>query len=481
MKKATICLFAIVAVLSACNKQDELRSKTSITVEIDNMATKTDLAGTVNIMWSAGDEISVTTTTGFKTFALEGAGGSNTGTFSIAEDVEVSTSALSFYPASMFPNWQGDEKCHVTLPDNYTWTASGIQAPMYAWLNQSWDKFALLTSVLKVDIYNIPATADKLVFTTKNEKVSGDFAFNSACLTNETPAASGKTITIGFTAGEASTRSFYIPIPQGTYTAGASIQIMNGETELLKKTIPSSITIAASSITYLPPINCVASGSLTNVWTGSHDVQHYSSTTFASGGITCSKGGILRFTFSLDNTVGGESNTYWQLWFGYNTPWTEILTFGIPSGISQCDLILDETQAANLTSHTEWAISGHGVTLTQVDYIPAKAETILWTGSVDFGNWANNFNEAGLNSAAIWSNLSTGKQLSIYYTPSASSGELHIKTASGWTDITGLSTNTASGSNHITFTLTSTQVEAIQTAGIVMQGSNITITKVTLR
>lgn len=470
----------------ACNKASEeaipVQKKTTINVGIDLPQTKTELTGNVNILWSSDDKISVDTESGIKTFTLESGDGTDSGTFAINEDVTVKSGATSFYPAAMSPMWNSvDKKWHVNLPASYEWAEDQIQAPMYAWLNGSYNYFRLLTSVLKVDIYNIPATADKLVFTTKGEKVSGDFAFNGACLTNET-SVSGRTITIGFTAGEASTRSFYIPIPQGTYTADASIQIMNGETELLKKTIPSSITIAASSITYLPPINCVASGALTNVWKGSHDVQHYSSTTFASGGITCSKGGILRFTFSLDNTVGGESNTYWQLWFGYNTPWTEILTFGIPSGISQCDLILDETQAANLTSHTEWGISGHGVTLTQVDYIPAKAETILWTGSVDFGDWKNSFNEAGLNSAAIWSNLSTGKQLSIYYTPSASSGELHIKTAaSGWTDITGLSTNTASGSNHITFTLTSTQVEAIQTAGIVMQGSNITITKITLR
>lgn len=484
MKKTVFYISLATLALAACQKTQDVpatqKGVTTLTFGIDNEATKTDLAGTVNILWSAGDKIAVETASdGVKEFTLIGEGGTASGTFATDKEVTAKPGGTAFYPSDLNPAYITDA-WHVELPDSYSWNENGIQAPMYAWLNGGYNYFRLLTSVLKVDVYNIPPTADKLVFTTFAEAVSGDFTFAGDCLSKKADSGSNKSITISFTAGEKTTRTFFIPVPHGTYTAGATFVLKNSSNEaVVTKTAPA-LSVGKQKITFLPAINCTAAGVSTEIFKGSHDVANWSGTAFAHG-TTFTAGDILRFTFSLDETVGGTPAGYWQLWLGYNTPWTEILTFGIPAGITTMDLILSSEQAASLNAHAEMAISGYAVTVTKIEKVPAQAETILWSGSVDFGDWANSFNEAGLNSAAIWSNLSTGKQLSIYYTPSASSGELHIKTASGWTDITGLSTNTASGSNHITFTLTSTQVEAIQAAGIVMQGSNITITKITLK
>ena len=480
MKRNVFFMIIAVAVVSACQKENKANENPTTMLEfgIESPLTKTDLAGTVNIRWTSGDKISVDTESGMQEFTLVGAGGSASGTFAADGTLSVNTSATAFYPSTMSPNYT--DSWHVNLPDSYNWTENGIQAPMYAWINGAYNYFKLLTSVIKVDVYNIPSTASKLEFTSASEQVSGDYAFSSDAIAVVT-SAGNKTITINFTAGESTFKTFFIPVPYGTYPAGATIKLKDSsDNELVTKTTPSAITVAKQSIAFFPAVNCTSTSAGTVLFSGSHDVASWSSNVF-SHSASFAEGDILRFTFSLDETVGGSAATYWQLQLGYNNPWTEVVTFGIPSGVTSCDMILTSAQADAFNTHSEMYISGYAVTVTNIELVHPEAETVLWTGSVDFGNWAESFNEAGMNSSALWANITTGKKLSVYYTTTADSGQLYIKSASGWNDISGLCTNIPSNSNHISFTLTEEQVTSVKTAGIVMQGSNLSITKVTIK
>lgn len=500
MKKLVYTLLAAVFFVPACQKvsketlSDETPSKdvkTSITVGIEASSTKTDLSGTVDFVWAAGDAISIDTeASGYKTFTLEGAGGVSKGTFSINEDVTIRSGddgAQAFYPATLNPTWNGeDSKTHVTLPASYTWADQSVKAPMYAWLNKTspWDYFSLMTSVIKVDIYNIPAAASKLVFTSAGEVVSGDFAFPYDCI----PVVTGtenKTITINFTAGEETNRTFFIPVPYGTYSAGATFVLKNSSDEaLVSKTAPA-ITVAKASIAYFPAINCDAV-SVTNIITDALDCSAWGNWNQKNGLSLGSvkAGDRLRF-----NVTELTADSYWQLkpqYAGEGWAWTlfEGVNYGLTSGQTSLDVIVNDAMVAAFKERPSLTVQGYNVTVNSVQHIP-QTEVVLWKGSHDLGDWDNCFDVNGLNSAAMWSNLKAGKELAIYFnegtSPDINYCQFFIQKKTGGDTI--LSFN--GGNNHnqtvYTYTLTADQVTAIKESGIVIWGKRIVINKITLR
>lgn len=494
MKKLFVILAAAAVLTPACNKVSRetvpSQKKTTLSVGIDNSLTKTQLSGTIDLFWTAGDAILVTVSdNSYKTFTLEGAGGSASGTFSINEEVTIKSGkngSQSFYPETLNPTYNSvEDKTHVVLPDTYTWTEAGVKAPMYGWLNKDepWDYLKLLTSVIKIDIYNIPATASKLVFTAAAETVSGDFIFPYDCI----PVKSGdsnKSITINFTAGEASMRSFCIPVPYGTYSAGATFVLKNSsDVALVTKTAPA-ITVGKESISYFPAIDCGASAPVT-VCSGPYDCTAWANWN-QEWGLDLSSlqpGDRLRY-----NVTEESGDSYWQLKMLYHngSDWVVFAEVGLYSGQTVMDYVLSAAEAAAISASPALAVQGYNVTVNNIQIVPNPAESVLWTGSHSLGEWDNAFDVSGLNSAGFWSNLKAGKQLTVYFYESALPDiaycQFFIEKKSDQSSITGLEYNLGLlHQNVYSFTLTAAQVTAIMESGIVIHGKKITITKITLR
>lgn len=493
MKKTLFVLAVAATVISACNKEPEAvvpsSHKTSVTVGIVDPATKTQLAGTVELLWSAGDAILIQDENyQYKTFTLEGAGGTANGTFSINEEVTIMggvNGAQSFYPETLNPTYL-DESTHVTLPDTYTWSEAGVKAPMYAWLNKTepWDYFKMMTSVIKLDVYNIPAEACKLVFTANGQVVSGDYVFPYDCI----PVVSGtsnNSITITFTAGGKTNRTFFIPVPHGSYSAGATFELKNSsDVQLAKKTAPA-ISVAKESISYFPAIN-FGSSSITTIWEGPIDCSAWSNWNdkWDLDLSSLKEGDCIRYNVTLD----GEKE-YWQITPQYYTSdWVQLVgLFKFYEGQTCLDVPLTAEMAEAMKTSNGMSVQGINVTISSVQIVPQQPEMVLWKGSHSLGNWDNTLIAAGLNSKSMWSGLATGKTLSVYFKDSDTLVDnycqFHIKNASSFADITGLTFGVGEESNQTVrrFVLTADQVSAIQDKGILIQGKNLDITKITLR
>lgn len=483
MKKMMILATAIAAMaLAGCQKEQQApvqEKSTTLHFGLGD-ATKATHTAAVQLLWAEGDDISVDTPLGFKTFDLVSGEGTASGTFQINETVTVNENATAVYPAALAPSWS-DDKLKMTLPDSYAWTAHGVQAPMISWVNNAYPYFHLLGALIKLDVYNVPETATKLVFTTDGQNVSGDFVMNGSKAI-ETSAGTNNTVTITFAAGTASNMTFFVPVPAGTYTnCTFSLQ---STSEALKTVKAASITVAKDQLFFAPALNCDGAAATTLV-SDALDCTDWKNWNQKDGlALTTVKAGDrLRFH------VTEGSSEYWQLKPCYadaDWHWIEMSVFGLTSGQTVLDVVLDEDAAAAFRARNSIVVQGFKVTVNSIQLIPQK-EQVLWEGSHSLGDWDNAFNYQGLNSASFWSGLKAGKELTIYFTESALPDinycQFFIQKGSGWTNIDGLSFNAGINLNQtvVSFPLTAAQVTAIKESGIVICGRKITITKITLR
>lgn len=484
MKKTMIFATAIAAmVLAGCQKEQQQapvqEEYTTLQFGLGD-ATKTTHTAAVQLVWAEGDAISVDTPSGFKTFSLISGEGTASGTFRINETVTVNENATAIYPAALAPAWS-DDKLQLTLPDSFAWSAHSVQAPMISWVNNAYPYFHLLGGLIKLDVYNVPSSATKLVFTTDGQNVSGDFVMNGSSAI-ETSAGTNNTVTITFTAGTAANMTFFVPVPAGTYTNCTFS--LKSDSEALKTVKAASITVAKDQLYFAPALNCDGSAAVTLV-SDALDCTSWSNWNQKNGlALTTVKAGDrLRF-----NVTEGSSE-YWQLkplYADAEWNWIEMPVFGLTSGQTVLDVVLDEDAAAAFRARNSLVVQGFAVTVNSIQLIPQK-EQVLWEGSHSLGDWDNAFNVTGLNSAAFWSGLKAGKELTVYFTESATPAidycQFFIQKGSGWTSIDGLSFNGGIGLNQtvVSFPLNAAQVTAIQDGGIVINGKKITITKITLR
>lgn len=483
---AIAVFFAVSCEIENDNQINQVEDDvTTITLGIDSGATKTNLQGTVNLVWSAGDELSVDTkTVGQKTFTLQGVGGTSSGVFSCPGTFSLGDACTTFYPASLAPSYH-DDNWYVTLPSAIDWSEDGVKAPMYGWINKSvdpYDYMVMMTGVLKLDVYNIPATATKLVYTTQDQKVSGEFVFDSPFYLSTSADAVNKSITVSFPAGE-SMRSFFIPVPAGTYTAGSTIELYDDtDTRLVKRTAPA-LSVNAGTIKYLPAINCESAGSSSNVYSNlsGFDVANWAYTGIDYDFSGAKEGDLIKFTVTLDAKVEETTCTYWQINISNNIEgWPKLFAFDIPSGSTEYYFRLNSTVAEAMRSVTSIVLSGYGVTVSSIDIIPAAAEMVIWKGSKSCGSSGDNLLAEGLTGTAFWSSLSAGKIMTVYYTIDDSGG--YISYCTNYPTWSNMSTfNPSADTNAIALKLSSDNVTAIKANGLAIQGKNVTFSKITLR
>ena len=513
MKKNLILAAAVAAMaLAACSKDYVAApvpsSGTDLVLGIDNPATRTDVSGTISLGWTEGDVIKVWTGDKFEEMTLTDGSGTTKATFHSDTEFTIPESAFAVYGAEA-----GDYGNTVTLPDSYVWKEGFFGAPMCGWINQGSDYISMVGGVIKLDIEDIPASAGRLLFTADGQQVSGEFTQSSGAVATVS-SATGNTISIDFSAAPAaSKRTFYVPVPTGTYH-GFKVELQNtAGTALVTRTVSANVTVAKSVVVFAPAFSCSNSSAVV-AWEGSIALDWYADHRIripASFFETLSAGDKLVLYYSQDEW--GQAQIMYGDWSGvvyddgevsFDKTFVPTDLYGWSLGDKCSTLTLSQDILDNISAKTNWVdeepgigiiIQGSGLTFTKIEIGATPVpETVLWTGSHflgEAGDWSDSvaLNADGLNSASFWSGLKAGKVLTFYYTENPQPGwvNLYVKsTASGWPSISGameygVGLISGSASSSISHELTQDEVDTIKTGGIIIQGVGATVTKITLR
>ena len=292
MRKHLIGTILVLAALAACNKEVETPApvvdngqeevtpgKVTLTFKaaIDD-GTRTVYANDKTASWQADDAISVCLSDGTNYEVVD---------FTTTDGIEFSAEVTQgyeivsgVYPANDVYSTSQDDYFYsngtvkaVYLPDTYnlgTANDGGIALPMVGQMDDDDNdgiptfKFHHICGALKIEVVDI---FNALTFTTAGEKIAGLFSLNSDGHIALETAAETATDNVTFNYGRLSTnpaegerlnRTFYIPVPDGTLTAGATMALKkrnnNTLTTVYEKETPQPISFS-NKIMRLSAIN----------------------------------------------------------------------------------------------------------------------------------------------------------------------------------------------------------------------------------
>lgn len=289
MKKYLIRTVLVLAAITACNKEIDTPAPIVDNGQEEVTPGKITLTFTAAIgdetrtayddeqkpdqkaRWVIGDKITVCVSNGdennpvFKLFDFTATTQSDNNMIFSGEVVEGYTTIVSgIYPAndvykgeSMSTYFGNDGSViGVNLPDTYdldTANDTGRYIPMVGEMvhdnDNNTDTFTFhhICGALKIEIIDI---FDALTFTTNNEAITGSFSLSGGRIA--TAASSGPS-TVTFNYGRLSTnianqergnRTFYIPVPDCTLTAGAQVQLKKNTATVYEKTTSTPIVFS---------------------------------------------------------------------------------------------------------------------------------------------------------------------------------------------------------------------------------------------
>lgn len=253
-----------IALLSSCTNEDGLLNdsfgKDVVSASIEGMNSRVGFEyenRTGQFFWSAGDAIGVYYGSGFYEYTLQGVGGESTGNFKAKNDVISGTSKLcALYPYNE-QHSVSNGKVNFYMSTEYIYTNDDTEfgsvdgnptnVPMLAKIATEGSTnytFGHLGGALCFKFIGVPANASKFVFTA-NSKITGAFEVDAAASDPKITTSESTTdnaVEINFTAkNEATTRVFYIPMPNGTYT-GFSWKFLDSSSTELKSYITTTAT-----------------------------------------------------------------------------------------------------------------------------------------------------------------------------------------------------------------------------------------------
>lgn len=258
MKKLFVFAASVAAIAAvSCNKSEaDLASVNNepvrkITAVIEN-ATKTayvESGSTATFSWKAGDQIKLlvysnsdaTKAANFYRFNADSDGASSDFTLSGTSNWSAySTIGYALYSSELVAGGT-DGAYTVTLPDTYSVSGSDfstVKIPMIG-KETSTDVYSFKTAVgvLKLTLTNVPVAARKLVLKT-SDAVAGTYPLDyENGLQMSAATSSANNITINFSQQPAgSTVDVYIPVPVGSISAGATIEIQQTDGTVIKAT-----------------------------------------------------------------------------------------------------------------------------------------------------------------------------------------------------------------------------------------------------
>lgn len=336
MKKYLFRTALVLAALTACNK--EIDNQTPLTVDpvdetpagkvtltfkaaIDD-ATRTVYANDKTGSWEADDKITVCVTDG-ESFEIVDFTTEDGVTFSAEVSQNYTTIASAVYPANdeyaVFPEdffdvtGDGDviglyltNVLDIGLADD-----KGTLIPMVGSYDASTQtmSFHHVCGALKVTLSNIPDDATLFAFHANNQQLVFDFPLtNDGRIELGTPVEGNDDMDLFFhftVDEETTTRSFYIPIPDGSLAAGAYVTLENEDGELLyKKVLSTAQTFNKNNIKRLPTAEC---------WTRNENWDAYYYGPYQSSGSINKRISLVNMTGSYNYevlTTSQFNNTY---------------------------------------------------------------------------------------------------------------------------------------------------------------------------
>ena len=210
-------------VMTNCSQEDELQDiqqgLQTLTATIEGGSSRSAVTDGGIFSWTSGDAISVWNGSSYQQCTYSGTGNN----FNNAPN---QMSGYAIYPHGSHPNYSGSGLPQVNMKSSYTYGSTN--AIMLAKV-QSGNKnlsFSHLGGLMRFTIKNIPSGASSFTFTA-NSGITGTFQVTQENGANVIKAAAGtssnKTVTITFSDNQ-SERTFYVPLPVGTYN-GFKIQI----------------------------------------------------------------------------------------------------------------------------------------------------------------------------------------------------------------------------------------------------------------
>lgn len=268
MKAKYFIWMVTIALFGSCSNEDNLLNDSlgenvvSASIEGANSRVGFEYANrTGQFFWSEGDAIGVYHGTSFYKYNLQGNGGGSTGNFKAEQTTITGASQLcALYPYNSNHKVSGNSVQFYMSPE-YTYAnedsefgnvnGNPTNVPMLAKIATEGSTnftFGHLGGALCFKFINVPAGASKFVFTA-NSKITGWFEVsetdNDPKISTST-SSSDNTVTINFTAkDEATTKVFYVPMPNGTYT-GFTWKFLNSSSDELKT---YTTTTAVNTIT----------------------------------------------------------------------------------------------------------------------------------------------------------------------------------------------------------------------------------------
>ena len=209
--------------------------------------------------WTDGDKISVQKQNGeFATYIY---GNDSKFALDSQEEPPATLSGVAYYPAN-----ENHTSAVFILPAEYNLedNTKNTNAPMIASVEEGTTDFSFkhMGGVLRFIFRNVPAEANKFVFTTTDKAIAGEFnvvteSDGTQVIKTVDASSSNNTITINFTEGQSAEMTFYVPMPIGTYT-GMSVKFYNGENELWSTSTTATNTIGRASLLLMPTLTCTA-------------------------------------------------------------------------------------------------------------------------------------------------------------------------------------------------------------------------------
>lgn len=339
MRKHLIGTILVLAALAACNKEvetsvvdngqpEDKTGKVTLTFKATiSEETRTIYDNDKTASWEAGDAITVCVTDGtnYETADFTTTDGE---TFSGEVTDGYTTIVSAIYPAN--DNYREFQEDYFTdgavtavfLPHAYNLEDSNDTGKFIPLVSSSIDgetmTFHHFCSAMKVTLTNIPQDATLFTFTTNKQQITTDFTLNDGRigLINQDDGTN-TAVSFRFEAGSLDTRSFYIPIPDGSLAANSYVTLQNDDDDLLyKKIITSSPTFGLNTngkdaIRVLPAVAC---------WTKNEDWNAYYFGSFKSSGVIYKRISLENMTGSyqyevlssttFNNTYGGSVVNY---------------------------------------------------------------------------------------------------------------------------------------------------------------------------
>lgn len=282
MKQTVFTLMALaILTLSSCAKREldvrePVAGKTHTIQAIidqgsaDVKTSYVEGASTATFSWGTGDEMHLVVYNATTPFTADKYGYSAQASGANVAFAALGAPDFTAYPKSgyaVYPNTivtgGAKDAYTITLPAEYTVTGTNFTAvgvPLIGGeVSEDTYLFKPAVGVLKVTLSNVPTSARKLVLTSGSDNLSGvaildEIAYQTGILMSDITSSIGHSITVNFPQQIAgSTIGVYIPVPVGTISAGATLEVQDGSGNPIKTTpaTVNPITIAQGHLTPL--------------------------------------------------------------------------------------------------------------------------------------------------------------------------------------------------------------------------------------